>query len=375
MKKIFFLFSLVVSLSACVQEEDVNTESKDTYITFLSKNAGFTETKVSTRASQMLQNTILGVSSSYYLNNETYTNAGCGSYFFNINVDAEDGWSGYYWPGLAYNLSFFAYTPNNDPNIQVASTPEDLGIPTYHCEIPSSTDDQVDFMTCNILDHEGLSRTPVPLTFNHKYSDVKFICYNQSQTELILKEIFFIGLKYSANLRNDAWELEGSSNTIDNHPLVFNKEKTVPSKETVDLTGTEDHFMIIPQTVPVDTEIFRIVTEELGEEKIYNYILPYPLQFEEGKSYRFRLNIGYGMLEIDNVVITPWDDSNETEKNLEFDDSDIPVLSSNATLSNLIKVADKLYETAKDYPEYSSNPTTDVANAAEKMQLYIDNNK
>lgn len=360
MKKIFFLFSLVVSLSACVQEENVNTESKEkeSYITFLSKNAGFTNTKVNTRASQMLQNTIqsFGVSSSYYPNNETYTTAGCGSYFFNINIDAKDGWSGYYWPGLTYNLSFFAYTPNNDPNIQIVSTPEELGIPTYHCETSSSTDEQKDFMTCNILDHEGLSRTPVSLTFNHKYSDVRFFCYNQSQTDLILKEISFIGLKYMANLRNDAWELEGSSNTIDNHPLVFNKQKTVPTKEIVDLTGTEDHFMIIPQTISEDTEIFRIVTEELGEEKIYSYTLPNSLQFEEGKSYRFRLNIGYGMLEIEDVVITPWDETNEMEKNLEWDNGDIPVLQANATLDDVIKVADKLYGKAQSHPEYSSNP-------------------
>lgn len=337
MKKNFVLFSLVIVLSACVQEGDMNSDAKydDTFITFLSKNSEFTETKVNTRAAQMFHNTIqsYGVSSSYYPNNETYTNAGCGSYFFNININAEDGWSGYYWPGLSYNLSFFAYTPNNDPNIQIASTPDEMGIPTYHCETPSSTDEQKDFMTCNILDHEGLSTTPVPLTFKHKYSDVRFICCNNSPTDLLLKNIFITGLKYSANLRNDVWELEDNSNSIDNHPLVFNKEKNVPTNETVDLTGTEDHFMIIPQTISENTEIFRIVTQELGEEKTYSYILPYPLKFEEGKSYQFKLNIGYGVLEIEDVIITPWDDSNETEKDLEYDESYIPVENTDVTIN------------------------------------------
>lgn len=318
MKKTLSLFAAIFCLSGCVQEELESNQRS--LISFSSNDSDFTETRPTSRAATLTQSTITqyGVSCSYYPRSGTYESAGCGSYFFNLLVNASDGRTGYYWPGLDYNLSFFAYTPCGDAvqdRLQLTSTAEQHGMPEYHYEVPASTDDQLDFMTCNILDHEGISRAPVPLAFSHKCTDVRFVCFNQSSEELLIKEIAILGMKYSGNLVNDSWELEGAAGTYEEHPFLLTTATQLLSGETLDVTGTEDHFIVLPQTVAEGTEIFQIKTDETdshGEttERTYHYVLPSDFKFDGGKSYKFKINIGGTTMEIEEVSISPWLDIN-----------------------------------------------------------------
>lgn len=80
-------------------------------------------------------------------------------------------------------------------------------------------------------------------------------------------------------------------------------------------------------------------------------------QFLAGKRYTFNLAVTsslQGELVLTSVDIDPWTNENN-DGDLELDD-DVSVLQSNSTITDVLKVAYKLLETAQSFQEYSSNP-------------------
>lgn len=259
-----------------------------------------------------------GVSCSWYPKDKTYTMAACGSYFYNVKVDANDGNSGYYWPGTDYKLSFFAYYPCDNTNIILVSDTQELGMPQYRYNIPSDVSEQVDFLTCNVLDHIGLSRTPIPLEFNHKCAEIRFTAYNNSTDNVVLKSIYVVGMKYKGILFNENWILDDDINTSSENPFLFEPSIEINPQETKDITGNDNHFIVLPQTVAQGSNLFIVKTEEEGEEHTYSYMLPQDVTFTEGKSYKYKLTIDHGELIIDPVSIVPWQSVTDFEGDFEL---------------------------------------------------------
>ena len=297
------LLSLVsfLIITACTQEninDSTATERKPTsgnQIYFTSKDSiPYKDFRSTTRASQATAATVTSyaVTTSWYSNAQSYATQPCGNYFYNERISTTDGKSGYYWPGTDYRLSFYAYTPCDDSNISIISSKDDTGIPTYRYTIPSAVEDQSDFMTCNVLDHEGLSFSAIPLSFSHRCSELRFSVVNNSSDDISLNTIKVIGSKYQGTLDNDAWSLEGNANTVSDHPFVLDYNNTIPTGDTVDVTGESNHFIMIPQTIAQNSDFLVVTTTESGEDKTYTYTLANALTLTAGLSYCYTLSIG-----------------------------------------------------------------------------------
>lgn len=323
MKNIPIVLFLLCLLASCTQDsftvdpEGADDTSQRTDISFTqASNSYIDNTKAATATPTNIAN--YGVSCSWYPKDRTYTTAACGSYFFKVIIDAADGKSDYYWPGTDYRLSFFAYYPCDNANVTVVSTQEDLGMPQYRYVIPSDVSEQVDFLTCNVIDHIGLSRTPVPLDFNHKCAEMRFAAYNKTTENITLKSISVVGMKYKGILFNENWVLDDDINNESEHPFLFEPTIEIAPDETKDITGIENHFIVLPQTITQGTTMIVVKTIEEGEEHIYSYNLPQDVTFSEGKSYKYKLGLGHGELVIDPVNITPWQSVTDFEGNFEL---------------------------------------------------------
>lgn len=284
----------------CSQDDSMASSDVQSAIEFRPMVINPTDVET-TRASQATKESITsyGVSCSIYPNTDSYTSAGCGSFFFNQEIDAATGKSGYFWPGKKYNLSFFAYAPYSNDYISIASAKTDIGIPTYKYTVPSDLSKQADFMTCDVLDHIGTSTTPIELSFSHRCADIRFSAYNQSSDAITLKSIAIYGVKYSGTYKNGSWSLESSLNSSSSNPFILSTSTSIASETTIDATGTDNHFILLPQTVSKGTEFIVVKTIEDNEEQTYTYTLPSDLTIEMKKSYNFKLTLSYGLLIVD----------------------------------------------------------------------------
>lgn len=316
--KVSLILPLTITslLLSCVSiSEDPNLAADEQEIVFLQDIA-------TSKASQLTRTNIskYGVSCAVYDADASYTTAACGSFFFNETISADDGKSGYFWPGKRYRLSFYAYAPCETSGLSILSKDEQ-GTPTYSVTTPPNVTNQFDFITCNVFDHVGTSTDAVPLVFKHQCTDVRINIYNKNDYPITVKKIFLLGLKYSGTLNGDSWTLQDSLNDFENNPFVFNADRELQNDTEADITGSTEHFIILPQTVVADTDLFVVQTEENGEEKIYTFSLNDNLSLLKGTSYTFRLKLAQPKeMDISLVNISPWNTVNVEEEDLEIVD-------------------------------------------------------
>ena len=93
-------------------------------------------------------------------------------------------------------------------------------------------------------------------------------------------------MKYSGTYQS-GWSLSNTTRTF-----TLNVNTTLAAEaEDVDITGTTNHFIMLPQTVAIGTNMIVInltVEDEVVEEV---YTLPTAVTFEEGKRYSFFITI------------------------------------------------------------------------------------
>ena len=247
-----------------------------------------------------------GVSCSAYPSAGTYTSYGHGSYFYKVQARPNTP-TVYYWPTANYKVSFFAYYPYGNTAFTVQSPASATGSPTYAYTVPSDIESQVDIMTAEQTDIPCTTHPTVALSFSHRCTDIRFTAYNQQSSALTVKSIAIYGVKYSGTYTNGAsWTLSGSVNSSSSHPFLLSLNTTVASKATVDLTGTSNHFIMLPQTVASGTDFFVVKTQEDGEERTYTYTLPSSYTLVMGKSVTFQLILGNGTLIVNPVNIVDW---------------------------------------------------------------------
>ena len=272
----------------------------------------FTATDVipvtATRGTQITKDDIssFGVSCAIYPATTSYTSAGCGSYFYNMEVDAATGTTDRYWPGSEYKVSFFAYAPYNNPLLTIRSK-KDIGYPVYAYTVPSDITRQVDFITADVIEHSGTGTTePVALTFSHRLTDIRITCENTGAEHATLKSISLCGLEYSGTFSGNTWTLTGNKNSSTENPFTLTVERTLAPESTIDVTGTENHFLMLPQKVPAGTQLFDIHATVAGETRRFYYILDKDLTLEAGKVYTFKLKLS-DILEVDEETdIQDW---------------------------------------------------------------------
>lgn len=307
MKKIFLHAALIAILFTGCSNELVDTgdfpdNPENPSIDFTPMDFGVSEA-AATRGSQTAKNDITeyGVSASIYPAANSYTSAGCGSYWFCDRIVAASGRSNHFWPGASYRVSFFAYAPYGNAALTVRSK-NDLGYPVYSYTVPTDIANQVDFITADVTDHSGAGITdPVLLTFSHQLTDVRFKVYNQGSSSITVHSIAIYGVKYSGTFSGSTWTLNPAVNSSSSNPFLLSLGTNVAAGATVDVTGTTNHFIMLPQTISSGTQMIDIYATVGGETGHYYYTLTSNLILEAGKSYGFTLKLS-DLLEVEASV-------------------------------------------------------------------------
>ncbi len=289
-------------LSGCT--EDLMTEVSTNQISFAVDNEDFNGQSPVTRGTKVSSVNSFGVSASVCGASSSYTTAGYGSYFF--NEAATNGTSiDYFWPTADYKLSFFAYYPYGNPNFTVQSAANALGAPTYAYTVPSAIADQVDVMTAQNVNITGGSSSPVSLTFKHRCAAICFSVTNSRTEAVTLNSISIEGVKYSGTLREETWTLGSAVNSSSSNPFTLSYGSSIAANATVNVTGTTNIFLMLPQTIPAGAKV-KISID--GED---------PLEAEltgswvAGKQYNYSLDIQRNIITLvvdEDSDIEDWED-------------------------------------------------------------------
>jgi hypothetical protein len=186
----------------------------------------------------------------------------------------------------------------------------DLGAPTYAYTVPSDISSQLDIMTAERTDVSCATHPTVELSFAHRLSDIRFSCENVGAEAITLKSISILGVNYSGTLTATVWTLNNTVNSLSVNPFTLSVEKTLSPDELVDVTGTANHFIMLPQTIPSGTQLFDIYATVAGETGHYYYTLTSDFILEAGKSYMFTLKLS-DLLEV-QAEIQNW--TEETDR-------------------------------------------------------------
>lgn len=321
------------------------------------------------RASQATVGTLsaYGVSCAAYDSAETYATAAAGSYFYKEEVAAATGSSHHYWPGDRYKVSFYAYAPYSDENITISPATA-AGRPTYTVITPADINRQADFITAEVLDHSGTpTATTVRLSFYHRCADVRIAVYNRGYDPITVNSITISGVRYQGSFDGTAWTLAGDANTTTNHPFTLTPaDATVAAGDTIDMTGTDGHFILLPQTIASGTDFITVNTTIAGISKDHIYTLPADFTLQQGHSHNITISLSADYISVDTSSdITDW--GVETK----YLTTDGTVTDGNMNQPG----ADGIDNNAQDWGKQSTTTTTDGVKTDGNMdQPSIDNN-
>ena len=300
-RNLFFgvLACLAVSVVSCTSDEFEGAAPVDGSISFIKQEAPMM-TRSATRGtlSTLSSITTFGVSTAIYNADQTYATAGCGSYFRNLEVDAETGSTTYLWPASTYRVSFYAYTPYNSATLSSAET---VGKMRYTYTVPDAVADHVDFMTAEVLDQSCPSPDPVELTFGHRLSDFSFRLENSTSDDVTVNSITVMNFDHTGTLVGDTWTTTGVSKNI-----TLTVGTPLASGSSMDLTGTDNHFLLIPQTLTSGTRLLDLYVTKGGENKHFYSDLSQAFVAEAGKSYQFTLRLSSSLQVSDGTTIDDW---------------------------------------------------------------------
>ena len=289
--------TLLLSCTEDMGDGGLDKSPSSDYLTFSTtteeeEDANINNT-AATRGSQAKKSSLnsgFGISCSAYPEEGTYTSYALGSYFYNTKVVPNTP-TAYYWPTADHKVSFFAYYPYGNTAFKIASSATAKGRPKYSYTVPSAISKQIDIMTAEKYDVSCATHTTVALSFKHRLADIRFSCTNDGAEAITLKSVSIYGVKYSGTLTNATWTLTGAANSSSVNPFTLSVEKTIAPGETLDVTGTKNHFIMLPQTVPSGTQIFDIYATVGGKTEHHYYTLTSDLKLTAGKSYNYIIKV------------------------------------------------------------------------------------
>ena len=230
----------------------------------------------------------LGVSASVYPAANTYTSAGCGSYFYKESVSSGTPML-YYWPTSDYRISFFGYYPYNNAAFTVQSADNATGAPTYAYTVPSAIASQQDIMTGQVTDQPGGSSTPVNMTLAHRCAAIHFIVTNDRSEAITVNSISVEGVKYSGTLNENTWTLGSGVNSASSNPFTLTSNASIATDATIDITGTSNVFLMLPQTLPSGAKLKMVVNDEDFEADLSGTWIA-------GKTYTYNISVSPNMI-------------------------------------------------------------------------------
>ena len=312
--------ALALNLSSCTDEtvvhhgETAYKAGNGTVIGYAPSLQGILQAQ--TRGLQLTAANLssFGVSASYYTSG-TYEDAACGSYIYKEQILAAIGRSSHAWPGAEYTLSFFAYAPYS--NLIGVSPAATAGRPVYSYTVPTDIASQVDLMTAEALEVSGEETTdPVPLSFSHRLTDIRFNIYNEGENDITVHSIGVYGLKYAGTYgTGTSWTLTGEANSPTSHPFLIDLADTSdpddgvtvePLQDSGELTGGSYHLMALPQTVAAGTRFIEVDATVNSTRQVFHCDLATDMVLSMGQSYNIRLRLGYNHIGIEVLSIEDW---------------------------------------------------------------------
>ena len=301
------VMAIIMLMTSCSMADGDDIQESQKSISFLvSQNDEWM-----TRGSQAATISTFGVSASVYDANTTYTTAQCGNYFYCLNATSGVE-TPYYWPTSDKKMSFYAYYPYGNANLTVSAATT-VGRPIYSYTVPQAIASQVDVMTTEVTDRLASNTSNVALTFEHRCSGMRFLVHNQQSATITVKGISVYGVKYAGTYTTgSSWTLTGSVNSSLSYPFTLSTNTNVVADATLDITGSDNQFFMLPQTVAAGTDFLYIETQETVAGETYNrnytYTLPEAFSLEMGKVHIFTLTLGNGQLSVSNSTsIMDWE--------------------------------------------------------------------
>jgi hypothetical protein len=235
----------------------------------------------------------LGVCASVYPAANTYTSAGCGSYFYKESVSSGTPTS-YYWPTSGYKISFFAYYPYNNAAFTVQSAANVTGAPTYAYTVPSVISNQLDIMTGQVTDQLGGSSSAVNMSLVHRCSAIHFNITNDRSDAITVNSISIEGVKYTGTLNESTWTLGSGVNSSSTNPFTLTCNTSVSAGATTDITGSSNIFLMLPQSLPSGATLKVVVDDEEFETDLSG-------TWVAGKEYTYTISMSEGCIDLSMV--------------------------------------------------------------------------
>ena len=299
-KKIFntwMWFATVLAVLVSCDNEDKVAEESSVAMSFVCEDNWQSET----RAAIATSIPTFGLSCSVYPSSGSASSAALGNYFFNIQL-SNNTTTDYLWPGSAYKCSFYGYYPYGSSYVSLNSTTSSTGAPSYSLTVPADISKQVDFCVAEVKDVAGNYQKTVSLPFSHVCSSLSFKVKNAGVDAITLKSIKFYGVKLTGTYSGGEWSTSGSASTSSSNSMEIAPNKAISGGTTIDVAGSSNNIIIIPQTIASGTEILDVLVTINGEDKHYYYNLSGVLAWEKGVKYSYTINISNDIsLEISSI--------------------------------------------------------------------------
>ena len=286
-------------LTGCTEDLGIGM-SANSIVFDITDDGGLNEANTVTRGTKVTTVSTVGVSASVYSSSSSYTSAGCGSYFYNQQVTSGLP-TDFFWPTSSYKVSFFAHYPYNNAAFTVQSAASALGAPTYAYTVPSAIADQVDVMTGQNVNILGGGSSPVSLTMKHRCAAICFSVTNSRSSAITLNSISIEGVKYSGTLNEDTWTLTNAVNSSSSNPFTLAYGSSIAASATVNVTGTTNIFLMLPQTIPAGAKVKLVVDNEELEAEITG-------TWVSGKQYNYSLTVKNDVIIVvdEDTEIVDW---------------------------------------------------------------------
>ena len=241
-----------------------------------------------------------GVSAGVHEAGSTYAEGQCGNYFRDIEVLTENGETSYLWPANGYKISFYAHAPYGNANVSLSDA-STVGRMQYTYTVPDAVASHVDFMTAEVLDVTCPSDETVSLSFRHRLSDFKFRLENSTNQDVTVNSITIKNFDHTGTLNGDTWTTTGATRDF---TLAVGQE--LASGSSLDLTGTSNHFILIPQTITSGKRLLDLYVTSGGEDQHFYSDLTQDFVAEIGKSYQFTLRLSSNLEVSQGTTIADW---------------------------------------------------------------------
>ena len=278
-----------VILTSCESENKddfVENNPPSSFMSFVCEDTLRSETRAATTTSIPS----FGLSCSVYSSSGSASTAALGNYFFNKQL-SNNTTTSYLWPGSSNKCSFYGYYPYGSSYVSLNSTTSSKGAPSYSLTVPADISRQVDFCVAEVKDVAGNYQKTVSLPFSHVCSSLSIKVKNTGNTAATLKSVSFYGVKLTGTYSNGTWTTSDSASTSSSNAMKIALNTSVNSNATVDVSGTSNKIIVIPQTIAAGTEIFDVLFTINGKDKHFYYYLTSALTLNKGTQYTYTLNI------------------------------------------------------------------------------------